>query len=124
MRDHIMKHWFRLIVDSGLCVAMLWGSAMAETAGIEDGVYDAHNCAAEESDQRIELRNGTASFYGYACQLSTPRVVDGVDGAVLLSGDCDGEGGRWSQGLVLLQTRDGGVSVLTSEWGDHYDRCE
>lgn len=124
MRDHTMRRCFSLIVGSGLCLATLWTPALAETAGIEDGVYDAYNCAAEESDQRIEFEKGTATFYGYACKLSNPRSLDGVDGAVLLSGDCDGEGDQWRQGFVLLQTRNGGVSVLTSDWGDHYERCE
>ena len=112
------------VVGMGLCLAMLPLSVLADTAGIEDGVYDAYNCAAEVSDRRIELEDGTATFYGYWCELSNPRTVDGIDGAVLLDGDCDGEGEEWRQSMVLLQTRDGGLSMLTSNWGDHYERCE
>ena len=97
---------------------------LAETFGITDGRYDAHNCASAESDQRFTLTKGKAEFYGYACTLSDPRKVDGIEGAVLLKAACDGEGDKWTEGMVILQTRDGGLSLMTAAWGDHYERCK
>ena len=124
MRDQFLNRWRRPVVGLSLGLALMPMSVLAETFGIEDGLYDGYSCAAEESDQRIELEKGTATFYGYACQLSNPRSLDGVEGAVLVHADCDGDGGQWSEGMVLLQTKNGGLSMLNAQWGDHYERCE
>ena len=124
MRNPFVKRLWRPIVGLSLGLALSPMPVLAETAGIEDGLYDGYSCAAEESDQRIELEKGTATFYDHVCKLSNPRALDGVDGAVLLTADCDGDGGPWSEGMVLLQTKNGGLSMLNAQWGDHYERCE
>lgn len=124
MRLHLSLPRPGLIAGLSLALAMTPQALRAETFGIKDGVYDAYNCAAEESDQRISLDKGMAEFYGFACKFSDPRMVAGIEGAVLVSAACDGEGDSWKEGMMLLQTRDGGISLVTSAWGDHYDYCE
>ncbi|PTW55682.1 hypothetical protein C8N35_1125 [Breoghania corrubedonensis] len=124
MRDYPKRCGRGPIGAMGLCLTLSTAQALAGTAAIENGLYDAYSCAAEESDQRVELRDGAASFHGYECRLSNPRALDGFEGAVLFAADCDGEGGKWSENTVLMQTRDGGIALLTSSWGDHYERCK
>lgn len=123
MQNRISHRLWTISIGLSLGAALAC-PALAQTATIRDGVYDAFNCAAEESDQRIEIAGDTVTFYGYACTLSDPGTIAGVDGAMLFSATCEGEGDTWNEGLILLQTRDGGLAALTANWGDHYERCD
>lgn len=98
--------------------------AFAAVGGLEDGVYDAFDCTAPVSDQRMELSGETLAFYESSCRLSNPQTLRGLPGPVLLDAACEGEGQRWTARFILMQTRDGGMALLQEGWGAHYARCE
>lgn len=110
---------------AALCLlALCAGPAQAGPAGLLDGTYDAFDCAPAVSDQRITLSGNTLAFYESSCTLSNPQALRNFKGAVLLDADCAGEGESWSIRFILMQTTDGGLSMMQEGWGDHYARCD
>lgn len=104
---------------------MLAGTAAeAAPGGLRNGIYDAYDCDAEVSDQRIVLTETGASFYESNCTLSNPQSIRGMPGLILLDASCEGEGTAWNTRFLMMQTRDGGLSMMQENWGDHYERCD
>lgn len=98
--------------------------AAAGIGGLNNGTYDAFDCAAEISDERILIADDNLSFYESSCQLSAPQDLPGLPGAFLVDAACSGEGQSWTTRFILMQTRDGGLAFLQEGWGGYYRRCD
>ena len=106
-----------------LFLAILPTCVMA-AEGLRDGTYDAYDCDAPVSDQRVILRENDLAFYESACLLSNPEPVRGLDGAVLFDASCSGEGDAWSERYLLMHAHDGGLIVVGDAWAERHTRCE
>lgn len=92
--------------------------------GVRDGIYDAYDCAAPVSDQRVTLKGNRISFYESACDLANPVRVRGIEGAYLFDARCAGEGMEWDARYLLMHSHDGGLIVLGSQWAERHARCD
>jgi len=95
----------------------------AGPGGLADGTYDGFNCAAPVSDQRIVLRGNELSFYETNCLLSNPQGLRGLTGPVLVDATCTGEGEGWQTRYIMLQTNDGGITLMGEGFAEKYVRC-
>ena len=108
-----------------LCFAAFCAASAAHAgpAGLQDGTYDATSCTPQFSDTRFKVEGNNLSFFESFCTLSNPQSLRNVPGAILLDATCEGEGESWSSRFILMQTRDGGMTLLQEGWGDYYARC-
>lgn len=99
-------------------------SVFAGPAGLEDGTYDAYDCAPSVSEERVVLSGSKLSFYESFCELSNPQLIRGLPRAILLDAACEGEGQTWTSRFIAMQTNDGGLALLSESSGEKYQRCE
>jgi hypothetical protein len=107
-----------------ICLTSLLVAGKAWSTSLQDGTYDAYDCAVPVSDQRLVLKGDHIAFYESACELSDPHSLRGMEGPILFDADCEGEGETWATRFILLQTADGGLMLMGEEWGDRYQRCK
>lgn len=103
--------------------AALATTAHAGPGGLLDGTYDAFNCAAAVSDQRIILRGNDLSFYETFCTLANPQGLRDLTGPVLVDATCEGEGESWQARYILMQTNNGGMALMGEGIAETYSRC-
>lgn len=107
----------RVLRIAALLTADLPHLAAAGIGGLEDGTYDAFDCDLPVGDERFELSGDTLAFYESSCRLSNPQSLRDLPGAVLLDEDCMGKGQNWTERLIMMQTRDGGIAFMQEGWG-------
>jgi hypothetical protein len=105
-----------------ICLLSLGSSN--NVAQIRDGVYDAYDCAAPVSDQRIAVRGNELAFFETTCRLGAGEPIEGMEGAALYWADCTGEGETWRDRLLLRQHVSGALDVVGSHWFERHQRCE